>query len=195
MFGFVSLFVLPYDTLLPVFAKVIFKGNAATFGYIRSFIGLGAVGGALVLASLKPGTNLKILLLAGTVILGLGLVLFSHISYFPLAMFFAVVFGFGNMAHNTVCLTIVQIHADAKMRGRVISYVALVLFGMAPIGSLIVGAISQRIGAPDAILGQGLIALIIAAVFANFLRKERLKKSAKEQVEEVEEEETVIERI
>jgi len=35
---------LPYETLLPVFAKVIFKGDSLTFGYIRSFIGLGAIG-------------------------------------------------------------------------------------------------------------------------------------------------------
>ena len=54
----VSLLVIPYDTLLPVFAKEIFKGDASTFGYIRSFIGLGAIGGGIFLASLKPGTDL-----------------------------------------------------------------------------------------------------------------------------------------
>lgn len=189
MFCFVSLFVLPYDTLLPVFAKIIFKGDAATFGYIRSFIGLGAVGGALVLALLKPGTNLKVLVLAGTVLLALGLILFSQTSYFPLAMLFAIIFGFGNMAHNTVCLTIVQIHADPRMRGRVISYVAMVLFGMSPIGALIVGALSQKIGAQNTILAQGIIGVVIALIFSRFLLSEKMNPADKSLIKEVENEE------
>src|ERR1035437_2171580 len=81
----VSLLVIPYDTLLPVFAKEIFKGDASTFGYIRSFIGLGAIGGGIFLASLKPGANLVKMLLVSTFILGIGLMLFSHAGYFPLA--------------------------------------------------------------------------------------------------------------
>jgi MFS family permease len=189
MFCFVSLFVLPYDTLLPVFAKIIFKGDAATFGYIRSFIGLGAVAGALVLASLKPGTNLKVLVLAGTVLLAFGLILFSQTTYFPLAMFFAVIFGFGNMAHNTVCLTIVQIHADPRMRGRVISYVAMVLFGMSPIGALIVGALSQKIGAQHTILLQGIIGVVIALIFSRFLLIEKMNAADKTSMQQVENEE------
>ena len=51
MLALISLLVLPYNTLLPIFAKVIFKGDAVTFGYINSFIGLGALGGAFFLAS------------------------------------------------------------------------------------------------------------------------------------------------
>lgn len=184
LIGFTSLFVLPYEALIPVFAKVIYNGDAATYGYIRSFIGLGAVGGALLLASLKAGANLKRLLLAGTVILGVGLALFSHISYFPLAMVFAVAFGFGNMAQNTICLTIIQVHSDPKMRGRVIGYLAMVMFGLFPIGSLIIGAISQKVGAPDTILAQGIIAVIIAIVFTRFLQTDNLKKENKVQFQE-----------
>ena len=59
MLGFIALFVLPYSTLIPVYAKDIFKGTASTFGIIDSMIGLGAFGGAMFLASLKPGSNLE----------------------------------------------------------------------------------------------------------------------------------------
>jgi len=59
MLSLMSLLVLPYNTLIPVYAKDIFKGNASTFGVIDSMIGLGAFCGALFLASLKPGSNLK----------------------------------------------------------------------------------------------------------------------------------------
>lgn len=181
-----SLLVLPYNTLLPVFAKVIFKGDAATFGYINSFIGLGAVGGSVFLASLKPDTDLKIVLLANTIIFGLFLMLFSHITNFPLAMLFAAVTGFGMMSQTTVCLTIIQVNSDKEMRGRVMSYVAMAYFGMLPLGSLLIGAISQKIGAPDAIRYQGIIALIIAALFTKFLQQDNLNKKGLKQLQETE---------
>ena len=176
MLMLMSFFVLPYETLIPVFAKNIFKGNASTFGFIQSCIGLGAVSGALFLASLKPGTDLKIVLLVTTIVLGIGLILFSHSTFFPLAMLFAVVFGFGTMAQTTICLTIIQIHSNASMRGRVMGFLAMAFFGMLPLGSLLVGSISQYIGSPNALLYQGILALIIAVLFSGFLRSDKLSK-------------------
>ncbi|XZF16035.1 MFS transporter [Chitinophagaceae bacterium MMS25-I14] len=174
----VSFLVLPYNTLLPVFAKVIFKGNAATFGYINSFIGLGAVIGTAFLASLKPGTNLKIVLLVNTIVLGVGLMLFSQISSFPVAMAAAVICGYGTMSLTSICITIVQMHSDKSMRGRVMSYVAMGYFGMLPLGSLLTGWVSQHIGAPVTMLCQGVLSLIIVAAFYRFLtRKEQGLKS------------------
>ena len=182
MLSCVSLLVLPYNTLLPVFAKVVFKGDATTFGYINSFIGLGALGGAFFLASLKPGADLKIVLLINTFILGFSLMFFSHISYFPLAMLFATTCGFGMMAQTTVGNTIVQIHAAPNMRGRVMSFFALAFFGMLPLGSLAVGGLSQKIGAPNMLLCQGAIAIIIAIIFLNYLRKDKLNKRKMEKI-------------
>ena len=179
----VSLLVMPYDTLIPVFAKVVFAGNAATFGYISSFIGLGAITGTLFLASLKSGKDLKMVLLANTAVLGTGLIFFSRINYFPLAMFFAVMAGFGGMAQNTICITIIQIEAAPAMRGRVISYVAMAVFGMLPLGSLIIGAISQQVGAPTTMLCQGVIAIIIAAVFYKFLKGDKFNEKKPEPAE------------
>ena len=47
-----SLFVSPYLTLLPVYAKDIFKGDAATYGWLNAAIGVGAFAGAFYLATL-----------------------------------------------------------------------------------------------------------------------------------------------
>ncbi len=186
MLGLSSLLVLPYGTVLPVFAKLVFKGDAATFGYINSFIGIGAVTGSFFLATRKPTADLKSLLLVSTIIFGLFLILFSHTVNFPLAMLFAAITGFGMMNQTTICMTIVQVESDKKMRGRVMSYVAMAYFGMLPLGSLLVGYISQQIGAPDTILLQGITALIIAAVFFKFLRKKKLDQADKILEEEAE---------
>jgi MFS family permease len=173
MLAFTSLLVLPYNTVLPVFARVIFKGNAATFGYITSFVGIGAVIGTIFLASRKPGVNLRIILLISTIIMSVGLICFSQIKNFPLAMPFAVLIGFGSIAQFTVCNIIVQSESAPQMRGRIIGILLMAIFGMMPLGSLITGAISQWIGAPNAILGQGIAALIIAMLFSRFLRKNK----------------------
>jgi hypothetical protein len=68
------------------------------------------------------------------------------------------------MSQTTLCLTIVQLHADANMRGRVLSYVGMAYFGMLPLGSLLVGTVSQSIGAGNTLLIQGALSVVIAIV-------------------------------
>ncbi|MGI4734132.1 MAG: MFS transporter [Janthinobacterium lividum] len=174
LLGAISLLVLPYNTLLPVFAQRVFQGDAATFGYVNAFIGLGAVGGTAFLATRQPGTNLKRILLVNTILLGLALILFSCTGFLPLALALAVLAGFGTMSQTTIAFTLVQTAAAAAMRGRVMSYVALVYFGMLPLGSLLIGAISQHIGVQRAMLLQGVVALVLAGAFSNFLSGGRI---------------------
>lgn len=175
MLAFISLFVLPFSTLIPVYAKDIFKGNASTFGIIDSMIGLGAFVGAMFLASLKPGRNLRKVLAVNTLIFGAGLVLFSHMQYYPLALVCAMLAGFGMMSQITITNTLVQTTVDPKMRGRMISFYAMAFFGMQPLGGLIVGSVSQVIGVPDTVLAEGCIALFIGYLHFRFLNRNKLK--------------------
>ncbi|WP_158996369.1 MFS transporter [Mucilaginibacter sp. L196] len=177
MLAIISLFVLPYNTVIPIFAKVIFKGNASTFGYITSFIGVGAVSGTIFLASRKPGTHLKRILFVSTIMMGIGLIGFSQITKFPIAMFFAILTGFGAIAQFTVSNIIVQSESAPQMRGRVISILLMAIFGMMPLGSVVIGAVSEHIGAPTTVLAQGIISIVVALGFASFLTKKRKQQS------------------
>jgi len=94
--------------------------------------------------------------------------------------------GFGMMSQTTIGNTIVQIHAAPQMRGRVMSFFALAFFGMMPMGSLFIGGISQRIGAPNTLLCQGAIAVIICIVFSNFLRADKLNKKKMKKINDAE---------
>jgi hypothetical protein len=49
----------------------------------------------------------------------------------------------------------------------------MAIFGMLPLGSLLVGAISQHIGAPVTVLGEGIISILLALVFMKFLLVKR----------------------
>jgi MFS family permease len=86
MLALISLLVLPFSTLIPYYARDVFKGSATTFGVIDSFIGLGAFSGAIFLASQKTGANLKKILFINTLVFGAGLVLFSHETTYWLAL-------------------------------------------------------------------------------------------------------------
>ena len=182
----VSLLVLPFNTLLPIYAKIVFKGNASTFGYLNSAIGLGAMGGAIFLASLKAGVELKKILFINLLIFGTGLILFSHITNLPIALFFAMLTGFGMMSLTTVGNTIIQTNVSAEMRGRVISYFAMAFFGMQPMGGLLIGAVSQYVGAPNTILAEGIVVILITVIFSPFLRQDILKEEDKIKLVELE---------
>ena len=169
-----SLIVLPYNTVLPVFAKVVFHGDASTFGYISGFVGVGAVIGTIFLASRKPDAHLRRILFFTSVVLCLGLVFFALINNFQLAMFFAVVTGFGGITQFAVCNIIVQSESAPDKRGRAIGILLMAFFGMAPLGSLLVGAISQHIGAPYTVLGEGILGFVVILAFAGFLLRPRV---------------------
>jgi len=171
MLAMVSLLVLPYNTVLPVFAKVVFRGDASTFGYINSFVGIGAVAGTIFLASRKPGTHLKRVLFISTLLMGLGLICFSQIKNFPAAMFFAAIAGYGSIAQFTISNILVQSDAAPAMRGRTMGILLMAIFGMMPLGSLLTGAVSEHIGAPATVLAQGIIAVAIALLFIKFLNR------------------------
>jgi MFS family permease len=172
MLALVSLLVLPFTTLMPVYAKDIFHGTATTFGLIDSSIGLGAFVGALYLASRPPGANLHRILATNTLIFGTGLILFSHTPWYPLALAFISVGAFGMMSQITISNTLLQTTADPAMRGRVISFYVLAYTGMVPLGSLLVGVVAQHIGVQNAVLAQGVLALGLGALHWRALHRQ-----------------------
>lgn len=174
---FLSLLILPYDTLEPVFAKVVFKGNATTYGYVSSTIGLGALIGTLLIASAPKGINLRKVVLTSIVILAIGLILFSQMGTLQLALPFALILGIGSITPISTSIAIIQMETDPQMRGRVMGYVVLAFFGMLPLGSLLISTLSQKVGAPATMLCQGIAALLIAAVFYVLFGKKKLKSS------------------
>jgi MFS family permease len=173
LLALMSLLVMPYSTIMPVFAKHVFKGNATTYGYINSCIGIGAVIGTVFIATRKPGRHLKKSLFVATIILGIGMICFALSRNFGLAMCFAACTGYGSIMQFTVSNIVIQSESDPALRGRVIGILLMAMFGMMPLGSLLVGAISERIGAPATVLGQGVITLIIAGIFFRFLTRKQ----------------------
>jgi MFS family permease len=166
----ISLMVMPYTTLLPVFARDIFHGNSSTFAWLNSVTGLGALSGAFYLASLTDNSRFSKILIYLNFIFGLSLIIFSFTRVLPVALFFATLSGFGMMCQSTISNTIVQTTVSDKIRGRVMSFFSMSFFGMQPIGSFFIGLTSERIGAQSTVLIQGIACIIIGFIFLPYLK-------------------------
>lgn len=169
----ICLLVLPFTTLLPVYAQDVFHGTATTFGLLDGAIGLGALVGALFLAARKPGLDLNKLLMLSTFVLGVGLLLFSHATWYPLALLLLVPSAFGMMSQTTLSITLLQTTVPVGLRGRIMGLYVLAYAGLVPLGSLLVGAVSQRVGVQTTVLVEGCLALLVGVLRLSTLRREQ----------------------
>jgi MFS family permease len=156
---------MPYAVLLPVFAKDILKGGPETLGFLMASSGLGAIAGALFLASRKSVLGLGRLIVISSIMFGIGIVLFSFSKQILLSAALMVITGFGMMVQMVASNTIIQTIIDEDMRGRVMSFFAMSFAGTMPFGSLYAGSLAHSIGAPMTLLISGIICIVFALLF------------------------------
>ena len=151
-----------------VYAKEILHGGSHTFGFLMGASGMGALTGALYLASRKNITGLDKLIPWAAVIFGTGLILFSFSNIFVLSLGLMVIVGLGMMLQMASSNTLLQTIVEDDKRGRVMSFYTMAFMGTAPFGSLLAGSSAKFIGVPNTILVGG-ISCILGALF--FSRK------------------------
>jgi MFS family permease len=177
MLGMSSLFVMPFNTLMPMFAKDIFNGDARTFSWFESAAGLGSIASAIYLANLKNSNGLiKMVAIAG-VILGGSLLFLAYAPQLPFALFFMTLAGVGMMAQTSAINTYIQTHSIPEMRGRAISYYVMAYQGIIPIGSLLIGWAANLIGPRQAIFIEGLIGITATVAFLIYRSKYSQRKT------------------
>jgi MFS family permease len=171
MIGISSMFVIPFNTLMPIFAKDLFSGNASTFSWFESAAGLGAVISAMYLANLKSSKSLMRITVIASAIFGLSLILLSYSGILPIALVFMTFSGLGMMAQTSSINTYIQTHAIPEMRGRAISYYIMAYQGMIPIGSLLIGWTANAFGPRLSVCIAGIIGLLATGMFVLYKTK------------------------
>jgi MFS family permease len=162
-----SLTVASLQTLMPLFAESVAVDHhgAAIFGFLGAATGVGALGGAIFLASRRTVVGLGRAVGAAAVLSALAMIAFAVTLTLPLMLATAAIAGFGMIvtfaASNTLLQTIVEDH----MRSRLMSFFVLAVMGASPLGSLIAGAVADRIGGPKTVIVGGIISIIGAALF------------------------------
>lgn len=168
--GLICFFVATYNTLQPFYARDVFKGDAATYGFINAATGIGALTSTLFLASQKNSNRLKKILFVNLIVLGFGLMLMSHTTILPVYLVLCFVCGFGTMSALPICNTVVQTVSSEQMRGRVVGFFAMAAFGTLPLGSVFVGWLAKMIPPQTCTLLQGMVCLLIALGFYRFFK-------------------------
>ena len=165
----VSLMGMPYTVLMPVFAKEVLHGGSHTFGFLMGASGLGALLGALYLASRKNVLGLDKLVPLAATTFGLGLIAFSFSRHFLLSMGIMVFVGLGMMLQMASTNTILQTIVEDDKRGRVMSFYTMAFMGTAPFGSFLAGSMASSLGAPNTLVVGGVSCILGALIFTRKL--------------------------
>lgn len=169
LLGLVSLMGMPYTILMPVFAKEILHGGSHTFGFLMGASGLGALIGALYLASRRSVLGLGKIIPLAAGIFGFGLITFSLSRFFLLSLTLMIITGLGMMLEMASSNTLLQTIVDDDKRGRVMSFYTMAFMGTAPFGSLLAGWLANIMGTPNTILVGGIFCILGALIFARKL--------------------------
>jgi len=169
LLALVSLIGMPYRVLMPVFARDVLRGGPHTLGFLMGSSGLGALVGSIYLASRKSVLGLGKWIALATSVFGIGLIAFSLSRVFWFSLFLIFLTSFGMMVQFASSNTILQTIVDEDKRGRVMSFYAMALRGMAPFGSLLAGGLAGKIGAPNTLMIGGASCFLGALVFARNL--------------------------
>ncbi len=157
--GVTSVFGLSFVTLLPAWAVTILGGDATTNGLLQSARGIGALSGALMIASLGNFKRKGVLMTVGSFVFPTLLIVFSFVQVVPLSLLVLVGMSWGFMVMFNLLNVLTQHLVEDNLRGRVMSIYTLTFFGGMPIGSLLAGAMAERFGEPLTVLTGALISL------------------------------------
>lgn len=170
-----GMFGLSFVILMPAWAVTVLGGDATTNGYLQSARGIGALFGALTLASVSGVAPKGKLITWGGLIFPALLIVFALINFLPLSLLLLVGIGFWFVFFINSANALIQSLVPDELRGRVMSIYTLTFFGSMPIGSLVAGSVAERIGEPAmVILGAG--AVLAYALFV-LLRVPQVRQS------------------
>ncbi|MBF5043902.1 MFS transporter [Aggregicoccus sp. 17bor-14] len=161
----VSTMGMPYTVLMPLVATRVLAGGPHLLGFLMTASGVGALGGALYLASRRTVLGLGRAISVATLTFGLGLALFALSRSIPLSLALMPFIGAGFMVAMASTNTFLQTVVDEHLRGRVMAFYTMAFLGTAPLGSLLAGSLAERFGAPLTIGLGGAVCLLAGLLF------------------------------
>lgn len=168
-----SLFGAPYFTLVPVYARDIFRLGETGLALMMGTAGAGAFFGALLVAYLGDFRRKGWLVLIGAIMFGLCVTNFALSTRLPLSLFFLFALGFALVISVSTTNTLLQKLVTDEMRGRVMSMFILSFMGTMPIGNILAGSASHRFGTPYTLAIGGLVVTVVASLVAIFNKRLR----------------------
>jgi MFS family permease len=166
LLSLVSIMGMPYTVLMPAISANVLHGGPNTLGFLMTASGVGALAGALYLASRRSVLGLGRAMAVASSTFGAGLVAFSLSRSLWLSLMLLPVVGAGMMITMAAANTVIQTVVREELRGRVMAFYTMAFLGTAPIGSLVAGVAADRIGPQRTILLGGLSCIMAGVWFA-----------------------------
>ena len=164
-----SMLAMPMRQLLPVQIDEVFHKDVESLGQLLAMVGVGALIGSLLIASLKQTQHRGMVLLLTTAISGVAILLAGLNSSYFVALFIMVLIGIGDSGRRSLNQSLIMENADSEHRGRVMG-VYMLNFGMMPLGALPMGLVSELIGVKWAYAGAG-IALVVTTLMLTLMTR------------------------
>lgn len=159
----IAFLMYPFTTLLPIFASSIFHIGVTGLGVLNSAVGIGALIGSLLIVMLsRRMTNSARMLVWTCIIGGLASVAFSVMVNWQLASSLLILMGICTVMSSIVANAAVQTLVPEEMRGRVLSILAMIIFGIAPFGNLAAGWVAGIVGAQKTLAFGGALCVVLA---------------------------------
>jgi MFS family permease len=165
-----SIFGLPFQAFLPVFARDILHGESQLLGFLTGAVGAGALTGAFYLATREGVQKVPAIIRFSAFLFAIGLLVFSLSNATSLSIIVLYFSGFGMITQFSATNTLLQTVVDEDKRGRVLSFYSMSFMGFTPIGSLLLGSMAEKLGVPDTFSIAAVI-LLMAAFFYSFQLK------------------------
>jgi MFS family permease len=160
--AFIFAFSFNFSILFPLMAKVVFRGDAGTFGVLLSMLGVGSLIGALVMARQKDPNPRRLALASAA--FGIATVVVAYAPTLTAELLLLVPMGFASMIFMITGNSTLQLTSRPDMRGRVMALYGIVFLGSTPIGGPIAGWLSEHLGARATLALGGLVAIAVGAV-------------------------------
>jgi MFS family permease len=155
---------MPFQALMPVFAKNVFGVGPKELGFLMMANGMGALVGSLVVASVREVKRPGMVQLALGVLFGLGLAVFAFGHSYVLGLGMMVILGILSSSYLSLNATLIMDAADKRYHGRVMS-VYMLTFSALPLGNMLLSACADAFSAPVAVGVGGLLLAACVLVF------------------------------
>ena len=164
---FMNLLLFPYMQMVTVVSKNILHVGPLLMGILMASDGLGALVGSTLIASRNKILYHGRFFLYGSILSLMALTIFSMSTWYLVSLPLLLILGVGTSGFGTMQSAIVLLVSRPEIRGRALGVVTLAI-GAGPIGSLVVGAVSEWIGPADALLFNSIIGLILVCISGLF---------------------------
>lgn len=165
LLGTVGIFGWSYAVLLPAFARDVFGLGPDGYGALMSASGVGALAGALTVATAGHVFPQRNVALGGNWLFAVALFGFSLTTNYYVALCWMALGGFGMLLFFSTSNTVMQSVVPDEWRGRVLGVWGLVFGAMIPLGSLEAGLMAEWLG-PSFALAFGAVICAIAGLVA-----------------------------